>query len=116
MTDPVPDRTPRTVKWLRQQLAEDPKASPEVRDAMWRVLDLYEAVVAQARRDDSFLQGWALNADLEGFPQPRESGARTLLPGLTAAIHHLALAYAEEQEGEEPPRRRLASVPTDVSS
>jgi hypothetical protein len=43
----------------------------------------------------------------QGFTLPNESGARTLLPGLTAAIHHLALAFSDD----EPPRV-LFSVPT----
>jgi hypothetical protein len=102
------------VEWLREQLADTAKASPEVRDAMRRILDLYDAARAQARRDDSFLQSWALNADLEGFTKPNESGARTLLPGLTAAINHLCLAYGEDDEPEQP-SRRLVSVPTDVN-
>jgi hypothetical protein len=114
LTDPLDDQTPLRVERLREQLADDAKTSPEVRDAMWRILDLYEAARAQARRDDSFLQSWALNSDLEGFTKPNESGARTLLPGLTAAINHLSLAYAEE-ELEAPPQRRLISVPTDVN-
>lgn len=114
MTDPVEDQTPHRVKRLREQLADETKASPEVRDAIWRILDLYEAARAQARRDDSFLQSWALNSDLEGFTKPNESGARTLLPGLIAAINHLSLAYVEE-ELEGPPQRRLIIVPADVS-
>jgi hypothetical protein len=110
VTDPLPDRTAETVTWLRERIATDPAAAaaPELRDAALKMLDLYTAATAQARRDDSFLQGWALNFDLEGFTLPNESGARSLLPGLTAAIHQLALAYSDD----EPPRH-LVGLPSE---
>ncbi|WP_327749719.1 hypothetical protein [Streptomyces europaeiscabiei] len=107
MTEPLPDRTDETVAWLRETIAAAPVgSSPELHKAVLRILDLYKAASAQARRDDSFLQGWALNFDLEGFTLPNESGARTLLPGLTAVIHQLALAY-----GDEEPPRHLVGLP-----
>ncbi|MFD8340662.1 hypothetical protein ACFV42_50030, partial [Streptomyces solisilvae] len=59
-------------------------------------------------RDDSCLHGWALNFVLEGFTPRNESGARTLLPGLTAAIHQLALAYSDD----EPPRPAPSAAPS----
>ncbi|MFJ4429166.1 hypothetical protein [Streptomyces bobili] len=43
----------------------------------------------------------------EGITLPNESGARTLLPGRTAAIHQLALAY-----GDGEPPRHLIGLPS----
>lgn len=110
MTEPLPGRTAETVVWLREKIEEgraNGTTAPEFCDTILRMLDLYGAAAAQARRDDSFLQAWALNFDLQGFTLPNESGARTLLPGLTATIHHLALAFSDD---EIP--RVLFSVPT----
>lgn len=108
MTEPLPDRTAETADWLRETIANTPADDvPELHTAVLRILDLYKAASDQARRDDSFLQTWALNFNLEGFTLPNESGARTLLPGLTAAIHQLALAYGDD----ESPPSRLFAVP-----
>ncbi|MFF9204290.1 hypothetical protein ACF1AE_21215 [Streptomyces sp. NPDC014986] len=108
MPEPLPDRTAETVAWLRETIAGAPAdAAPELHKAVLRILDLYKAAAAQARRDDSSLHAWALNFDLEGFTPPNESGARTLLPGLTAVIHQLALAY-----GDDEPPRHLVGLPT----
>ncbi|MFF3403492.1 hypothetical protein ACFYW6_33975 [Streptomyces sp. NPDC002659] len=66
MTEPLPDRTDEMVAWLRERIATDPAsaaAAPELRDAALKILDLYRSAAAQARRDDSFLQGWAPQAD-----------------------------------------------------
>jgi hypothetical protein len=96
---------------LREEIDRGRKAgtlTPEVCDAFVGVLDLYNAVSDQARRDDSFLQAWAMNFRLEGFTKPNESGARTLLPGLTAAVNQLAMAFPDE----EPPSH-LRSVRDD---
>ncbi|MFI2765697.1 hypothetical protein ACH5A3_44065 [Streptomyces echinatus] len=66
--------------------------------AVLGVLDLYDAATDQARRDDSFLQAWAMNFRLKGFTMPNESGARTLLPGLAAAINQLTQAFPDDQD------------------
>ncbi|MFF9010930.1 hypothetical protein ACF087_34795 [Streptomyces goshikiensis] len=108
MTEPLPDRMQETIARLRQHVSSDPaaaEAAPALRDAVLRILDLYQAAARQAGRDDSFLQAWAINFDLEGFTLPNESGARTLLPGLASAIRHLAHAYADDEP------QHLFSVP-----
>lgn len=107
---PLPDPTPQRIAWMREEIARKSGAlGPNLRDALLGVLDLYGAASDQTRRDDSFLQSWAMNFRIEGFTMPNESGARTLLPGLTAAINQLAMAFPDE----EPPSH-LRSVPDDL--
>jgi hypothetical protein len=97
--------------YMRKAIAEAQKKGSlpgPVCEAFLGVLDLYDAATDQARRDESFLQAWAMNVRLEGFTMPNESGARTLLPGLAAAINQLIQAFPDD---EDEPLLRLRSVP-----
>ncbi|MFJ7249779.1 hypothetical protein ACIQWA_34795 [Kitasatospora sp. NPDC098652] len=94
------------VEEARADLSSD---SPFDLEAIVRVLDLYAAASTRAEMEDNMLSGWALNFDI-GFTMPNESGMRTLLPGLRAAILHLYSGFATD---EEPPARHLYGVPND---
>ncbi|WP_338485313.1 hypothetical protein VM636_20735 [Streptomyces sp. SCSIO 75703] len=105
------DLTARRAVYMREAIAEAQKKGsfPEpVCQALLGVLDLYDAAIDQARRDDSFLQAWAMNFRLEGFTMPNESGTRTLLPGLAAAINQLIQAFPDDEDEHLP---HLRSVP-----
>ncbi|MFJ9195439.1 hypothetical protein [Streptomyces globisporus] len=78
-------------------------------EAIIRILDLYAEASTRAKVESNMLDGWALNFDLD-FTTPNESGIRTLLPGLRAAILHLYQGFATD---EEPPARHLYDVPND---
>ncbi|MEU3558533.1 hypothetical protein [Kitasatospora sp. NPDC006786] len=98
---------------LRQRVEEaraDPSSdSPFDLAAIIRILDLYAAASTRAEMENNLLSGWAVNFDID-FPMPSESGIRTLLPGLRAAILHLYNGFATD---EEPPARHLYGVPND---
>ncbi|MGW0955394.1 hypothetical protein [Streptomyces sp. NPDC002545] len=73
---------------------------PRLCDALAAVVGLYEAATKQAGIDDSSLQGWALNYDIENFTKPNESGARRLLPGLEAALYQLNQAFGDDEDSK----------------
>ncbi|MFJ8860239.1 hypothetical protein ACIRD8_17600 [Streptomyces sp. NPDC102451] len=105
------DLTERRATGMREDIAKarnDGTLAGPICDALLGVLDLYDAASEQAQRDDSSLQGWAMNFRLEGFTMPNESGARTLLPGLAAAINQLVMAFPDES-----PSSHLHSVHSD---
>ncbi|MFG2947544.1 hypothetical protein [Streptomyces adustus] len=104
------DLTERRAVYMREAIAEAQKKGslPEpVCQALLGVLDLYAAAADQAQQDDTFLQAWAMNFRLEGFTMPSESGTRTLLPGLAAAINQLVQAFPDD---EDEPLLHLRSV------
>ncbi|MEU2281874.1 hypothetical protein ABZ614_08015 [Streptomyces sp. NPDC013178] len=105
------DLTERRAAYMREAIVEAQKNGSlpgPVCNALLGVLDLYDAATDQARRDDSFLQAWAMNFRLEGFTMPNESGTRTLLPGLAAAINQLIQAFLDD---EDEPLLHLRGVP-----
>ncbi|MCM2518308.1 hypothetical protein ACH4FA_36910 [Streptomyces sp. NPDC017966] len=80
------------------QARESGAVPPRLCDALAAVIGLYEEATKRARIDDSFLQAWALNYQIENFTKPTESGARRLLPGLEAALYQLNQAFSEDEE------------------
>ncbi|UWE11947.1 hypothetical protein [Actinacidiphila bryophytorum] len=98
---------------LRQRVARArAEPSPDSQfdlEAIVRILDLYAAASTRAKVENNLLDGWSVNFDID-FPMPNESGIRTLLPGLRAAILHLYGGFATD---EEAPGRHLYGVPKD---
>ncbi|MEU7405836.1 hypothetical protein ACI3K5_32300 [Streptomyces sp. MPA0124] len=91
--------TARMIEGLEDEIVlarESGSLPPRLCDALTAVIGLYQAADEQADKDDSFLQAWALNYQIENFTKPNESGARRLLPGLEAALYQINQAFSDE--------------------